>query len=345
MEERNNSFDVIRHFAAFLVLFSHQFRLSGFEEPLIKGWDTLGFIGVAIFFTISGYFMPKSFESSGSFFVFIEKRCRRIFPGLFACSFIMVYVIGLFFTNDNKTDYILSYANIKDVFLHTIFIHNVTPGLFSDFIVKDAINGSLWTLPIEFLCYIIIGSALSLAFNWKTAMILLWLASLATATINLVWTDFSFYGISMKYLAIFGIPFATGALMSLTKKSWSGHKVQLSILAIFLMWLLRGRWEIFVLGTASLSILVVIVGVSFREKLINGKFDISYGMYIYAFPIQQIIINRVTNNLWLSMLLSISLTIIIAFLSFKYIESPFLIKNKKSVKKNNNQDYIVNSKV
>src|ERR1700743_3700077 len=101
-----NCFDPIRHFAAFLVLFSHHFALSGRPEPAFPSWDTLGFVAVAIFFATSGFFMPQSYASSGNFLAFLAKRCRRIFPGLLVCCFIMVYVIGAVFTKSDLIPYL-----------------------------------------------------------------------------------------------------------------------------------------------------------------------------------------------------------------------------------------------
>lgn len=324
---RGNSFDLIRHIAALLVLFSHHFRLSGFDEPVLKGWDTLGFVSVATFFAISGYFMPKSFQSSGGFYEFIKKRCRRIFPGLFVCSFVMVYAVGLYFTEHDKIGYIFSYKNISYVFGNSIFIFNTIPGVFSDFIFKDTINGSLWTLPMEFLCYLIIGSLFSLKFCWKIPMCLLWLSCMAVATVNSVWSSFSFYGVDARFLSIFGISFATGALMSMTQDIWSRNKITIFIISIIIIWQTRGNNSIFVLGTVALAAIIIIIGTSFRENIINGKFDISYGIYIYAFPTQQIIINKVTGNFWVGMALSILITIILSVVSYKYVESP-LLKHK-----------------
>jgi len=81
MKHRENSFDLVRHFAAILVFYSHHYALSNRPEPTFPGWDTYGFVAVVIFFTISGYFMPTSFNNSKNFIEFMGKRCRRIFLG------------------------------------------------------------------------------------------------------------------------------------------------------------------------------------------------------------------------------------------------------------------------
>ena len=326
IKDRENSFDLIRHFAAFLVLFSHHFPISGLPEPSVRSWDTFGFVAVVIFFSISGYFMPKSYSSSGGFVEFIIKRCKRIFPGLFVCSIIMVYVIGLTFTAASVYDYLFSTVQFKTVFLFTAFMGRTIPTVFSDFTFKDAINGSLWTLPVEFLCYLIIGAVLSLRNSWRSVMCLLWVACIANATLGVKWTDFAFFGVPMSYLSLFGIAFSTGALLSMTRESWMKYRLPMVAISILLIWLLRGRPEIQVLGTASIAVLTIIIGLSFKDRLIRGRFDISYGVYIYAFPIQQLVINCVTRDFWLGMLISVLLTIVAGSLSYKYVERPFLGK-------------------
>jgi peptidoglycan/LPS O-acetylase OafA/YrhL len=330
MHGRDNSFDLIRHFAALLVLFSHHFALSGLKEPIVPLWDTFGFVAVAIFFTISGYFMPQSHANSDGFIGFMVKRCKRIFPGLIVCSLIMVYVIGLIFTATSVYDYLLSGSQLKTVVMYSTFAGRVIPTVFSDFIYKDHINGSLWTLPVEFFCYLIIGSVLSLRHSWKTIMCLLWVACIATATVNQKWTDFAYYGVTMSYVALFGIAFTTGALLSMTRDSWMMFRLPMVAISLVMLWLMRGRPEIQILGTASIAVLTVVMGVSFKDKIFNGRFDISYGIYIYAFPIQQIVINRVTGDFWLSMVISTALTIVAGYISYQYVEFPFLKRKPKA---------------
>lgn len=328
MNGRENSFDLIRHFAAFLVLFSHHYPLSGLQEPTISHWDTLGFVAVAIFFSISGFFMPQSYAGSEGFVGFMAKRCRRIFPGLVMCALFMVYVVGAIFTTDYLFHYFFSIGQLKTVVMFSMFSGRAIPGVFSDFVVKDAINGSLWTLPVEFFCYIIIGFVFSLRFSWKSVACLLWVACIGTATVKVLWSDFSFYGIPMSYLALFGIPFFVGALLSMTRQSWERVKWPLVVVALLILWLFRGRPEIQVLGTASIAVITVVLGTSFKDRIIKGRFDISYGVYIYAFPVQQIVINRVVGNFWLGMLLSSVVTIVFGYLSYKYVELPFLHKKR-----------------
>ena len=110
----------------------------------------------------------------------------------------------------------------------------------------------------------------------------------------------------------------------MTKDAWFSARFPLVIFSLVSLYVLRGRPEIQTFGSLGIAILTIVIGESFSERLINGKFDISYGIYIYAFPIQQITINLVTRNFWLSMGISVALTLGLAALSYRFVEKPFL---------------------
>lgn len=329
MVHKNNCFDVIRHFAAFLVLFSHQFALSGRPEPAFPSWETLGFVAVVMFFAMSGFFMPRSYSSAGDFMGFLAKRCRRIFPGLVVCCFIMVYVVGAAFTQSELLPYLLDKYQAGTFLSFAVMQGRPIPTVFSDFIFKGAINGSLWTLPIEFGWYVVIGCALSFNQTWKTAAGLLWLSALSVMTLAYAHYDVAFYGVPATFFALFGISFATGALLSMTPATWTPYRFHLVGVALLSFVVTRGV-ERQVLGTASVALLTIIIGTSFRDNLIRGRFDISYGVYIYAFPIQQIVINRLVGGFWPSMIASALLTTLAGGLSYFLIERRFLHRTAKA---------------
>src|SRR5436189_3986813 len=97
--ERHNNFDLLRLVAAISVIFSHAFLLaenSQDHDPLMiltGGQTILGLVGVFTFFTISGYLVTQSFDTTGSPLVFLAKRGLRIFPGLLVCLLVCVFLI------------------------------------------------------------------------------------------------------------------------------------------------------------------------------------------------------------------------------------------------------------
>lgn len=97
---RNNSFDLIRHLAALMVLVSHHYVLAGMNEPVIQGYNSLGGVAVLCFFAISGLLITLSYLNAASLQDYLVKRVARIFPALIVCSFVMTYVAGAFFASD-----------------------------------------------------------------------------------------------------------------------------------------------------------------------------------------------------------------------------------------------------
>ena len=98
--ERRNNFDLLRLVAAVSVIFSHAFLLSENSQDhdplmiLTGGQTILGVVGVFVFFTISGYLVTQSFDTTASPLVFLAKRALRVFPGLLLCLAVCVFVIG-----------------------------------------------------------------------------------------------------------------------------------------------------------------------------------------------------------------------------------------------------------
>lgn len=329
MGSRNNSFDLIRHFAALLVLYSHHYSLTGSKEPLFFHWETLGFIAVAMFFAISGYFMPASYTSSGNFLVFMTKRCRRLFPGIIVCTLFMCFIIAPIFTSLPLIEYFLSPSTYKTSLMYIAFIARPIPGVFTDFIYPEAINGSLWSVPVEFTSYVIIGLALYYVNSVKTVLTLFLFSIMSTMFFLYTGLKYSICAVSINHLALFGIAFTAGGLLSMTKEHWMPIRLYMVGVSLAMLFVLQGQPEIAVLGTLSIAVITVIIGASFQERLINGRFDLSYGIYIYAFPIQQLVINLVTVNFWQSFFLAMVLTLFAAFLSYHFVEKRFLYANSR----------------
>lgn len=330
MAERNNSFDIMRHVAAYTVLISHHFVLSGQSEPLFLMWSTYGTIAVTIFFSISGYLMADSFSGSGNFIEFMIKRCRRIFPGLIMCSFIMYFIIAAFAKTGSAYEYIISGDALNYFLKNSVFLQEPVNRVFSCYLYKDVINGSLATLPMEFLCYILIGLSLSFSKSWKAPTLLLIIAIISTLILNYQTDLYSYYSITFKLFFLFSIPFFLGSILSLTKNAWWARRKEILITSLSFLFILKGRPEIQIFGLLCISFASICVGLMTSDKLIKGKFDISYGIYIYAFPTQQIIINTTGLSFYAGMILSVIITTVLACISYKYIEKPFL-KNRRKV--------------
>src|SRR6266536_5452731 len=163
--ERHNNFDLLRLVAALSVIFSHAFLLSENSQDhdplmLLTGGQTiLGVVGVFVFFTISGNLVTQSFDTTGSPIVFLAKRALRIFPGLFLCLAVCVFVIGPLVTQLPFADY-FTRPEPYLFLLHNAVLdvdYNRLPGVeFWPGNIGGIVNGPLWSLPCEVLMYLML---------------------------------------------------------------------------------------------------------------------------------------------------------------------------------------------
>ena len=163
--ERRNNFDLMRLVAAVSVIFSHAFLLSENSQDhdplmvLTGGQAILGIVGVFVFFTISGYLVTQSFDTTVSPLVFLAKRALRVFPGLFFCLVVCVFVIGPLVTQLPPADYLLRRETYLFL-LHNAVLdtdYNRLPGVeFWPGNIGGIVNGPLWSLPCEVLMYLML---------------------------------------------------------------------------------------------------------------------------------------------------------------------------------------------
>ncbi|MGN6531342.1 MAG: acyltransferase family protein, partial [Ginsengibacter sp.] len=154
-ERFQNNYDFLRLFAACSIMFYHSFSLLRkiHEEPvyeLTNGRINFGFVGLSIFFCISGYLIAKSAVRSPTIINYLWKRLLRVQPLLIITCILTVFIC-VFFTNFSAKDYFLNpgtwsyFRNVMPVF----GLQFTLPGVFVHNIAENGVNGSLWTLILE----------------------------------------------------------------------------------------------------------------------------------------------------------------------------------------------------
>lgn len=336
IEHRNNCFDIIRLFAAITVIISHQYSLSGMSEPIFLGMSTYGGVAVIVFFAISGFLISKSCMRSKGFVSYMLKRARRIFPALLPCAIFMYLVLGVYLKWGDLSSYI-NISILKNI-ISVVTIQGAPPhtGIFEGFIHPYSLNDSLWTLPLEFLCYLLLGMVFFLFKNSLKAMLIAFVV-LFIISIYLLFnkTAIVFFGVVLQAFPVRALSFFTGAIMALTINYWSDKKTKQYILIISftILFSVAYKNEINVLGYVLLSTVTIVIGCSFKDRIISGRFDYSYGIYIYSFPVQQFIINKFHFEFYFGMFVSIIVSLFFGFLSWHFVESKFVKVNKSYVKK------------
>lgn len=161
---RANNLNAIRLLAATLVIASHSFALRfgtrGFDyEPLLvltRGTLSMGGLAVGYFFLYGGFLIARSAEAHPTAKDYLKRRTARIFPELIAVVFLCAFVLGPILSRLSVANYFLSSQTYLYLFNALLIpVHNL-PGVFENNVYQYVVNGSLWTLPVEFACYILV---------------------------------------------------------------------------------------------------------------------------------------------------------------------------------------------
>ena len=294
----NNRFDILRLLAAWLVLFSHCYPLGGraSHEPMASalGIDTLGGVGVTIFFVLSGYLVTLSLERSPNVLEFARRRALRIYPALIAVCLLCVLVLGPWMTTWPQTAY--WQHQLTWTYLQTAsawFIHYPLPGVFYTNPHPISVNGALWSLPYEIACYGVLALASLLPFSLRYKTLLLGTGLVGVLLLRPAATQlgaFSFYLGMDYYHAKLGLLFALGAVFA----GWRAHirpmlwPALLLLASAVLVPSGAGQLLLYLLGVGTLTLWLALNG-RWLPRVPQRLGDWSYGAYLYGFPVQQVL--------------------------------------------------------
>jgi peptidoglycan/LPS O-acetylase OafA/YrhL len=330
---RDNNFNLIRIVAALAVLISHSFTLAlgpGDYEPIrqILGM-TLGVIGVDLFFTTSGFLVTASLLTRQNAIDFTWARALRIFPGLVVMLVLTVFVLGVVFTALPLPSYFSDSATYFYLVKCATLITGVDyalPGVFEGNPFKSVVNGSLWTMPYEIGMYAVLA-IIWIAFR-KIARSRVAPFNCAIITIAVVAGFLAvtrhFYLPARDDLASFSFMFFSGASFYILKESItiSHWAFCLSVVAMLFSAMIN-QHAFFLVYTLTIAYVLFYVAYvpSGRVRNYNRVGDYSYGVYIYAFPVQQSVAALVPGISVLALLLiSASATLLLGALSWHLIE-------------------------
>lgn len=341
MTQRNNSFDLLRLILATFVLISHSFFLKGFNykdiELFINKQTNLGQIAVFGFFSLSGYLVTKSYLQRKDAVQFIINRILRLFPAFWGCLMLTAFLFAplLYFHDHHELkgypltgqegafSYItqniflkIKQANIDKVLENTSFRN---------------LNGSLWTLFYEFKYYFL-TFLLGISGLLKKRKALLFLYGVS----------YLIYLLSFQYQFTLKFPFAghfnmllisylTGVVFFVFEFFFNTYSRIICFSVTGLLIISGFTGKLILILPFAFGVLCLLIFGSFK---IHVKTDFSYGVYLYAFPVQLVLL-LYSNNLVLInyIILSFVLTVIFAYLSSRFIEMPALqLKAPLSVK-------------
>ncbi len=329
---RANAFDPIRLGAACLVVVFHSFLLTRTTDPLqaVDPNLTLGTLGVSIFFAISGFLITASWIRRPQLRRFVLSRTLRIIPALAVVVFAAAFVIGPLVTRLPLPRYLASPETWEYASGNLLFdFRTDLPGVFTALPHASTVNGSLWTLAVEVKAYAIVAG--------------LGCAGLLGARRGR-WFVVA-VGVGLLGLTVNSLPDGFGPLHRLL--DGLGGEAAVNYLAVFMfgsaLYLFRDsirvdRWAIAV----ALVMVVVALPTSFRfvaiavclpyavvggAYLVGGltnrldfSIDASYGTYLWAFPLQQLLVGAFAPTAVGLAVISLPLALAAGVGSFVFVE-------------------------
>ena len=328
VNDKDNNFNLLRFGAALSVIISHSFILT---NNLPNAWPKiLGFLAVNCFFIISGFLVCKSLLTRNSLRNYALARVLRIYPALIVAVVFCAFVIGPIFTSLPLMNYFSNPQTLKFIAINATLlgggIENSLPGVFD----HKQVNAPLWTLFYELYMYVILAIIAFLygfrsKLNLKRFSVTIYLLTavifvMFIADIGYRYLEIHFVSSMVRFGAMFGM----GAVLFLART-----KVTLSVSMLLMIVLLIALASInrltfngvsyFFLGYILLCLAYVPKG--FLLKF-NKLGDYSYGLYIFAYPIQQVMIQLQPQiSTFILFIMSFSMSLLLAVLSWHFVES------------------------
>lgn len=328
-----SGFDYLRLFLAIGVLLVHSVLVS-YGRDAERAYVWLSPVGpfarmlLPMFFVLSGFLVAGSIFRTGSVVGFVMLRVMRIFPALGVEVFLSAAVLGAFFTKMPISEYYSSdgFASyFKNIYGD---IHFYLPGVFSDNPFQGVMNQSLWTIPSEFKCYTLIVALMVLGiirFRWAVLGLLVLGCAYRFVEAEF-FTNFSETNVGSVAPTALVLEFLAGICFYLYRDEIKLSKVFFgAFLLLSLILHYKGAWVF--LGVFPVAYVTIYLGMQVPKKLpfiFDG--DYSYGVYLYAFPVQQVIANLLPSyrEWWLNAALTLPVTFLFSYCSWHLLEKHVL---------------------
>jgi peptidoglycan/LPS O-acetylase OafA/YrhL len=327
---RGDGYGTLRLVFAFIVVADHAPVLTGTGSsfmPVASGVD-LGAVSVGAFMGLSGYFIMRSWHRDPHLWRFWVRRLLRIMPGLLVVLTLSALVMGTLTTTLGKREY-LEHPATWSYLTHNVLLfpqQYVLPGVFTGNPFPGAVNGSLWSLPVEVLGYTLIALlGLLITFSrYRWIMVVFALAmvvllqrmvtgQLALPQVLLLVPTFPL----LQYLGMYAVGAAIYLYRDKLALSWFG--VLLCVGADFAFY---SSSMVEIVRIFTLPYLVITIGALLPRRLWlpNWLTVANYGVYLYGFVVLQLLLFLGLRTPWLIALTAVPIALGIGLLSWHGVE-------------------------
>lgn len=333
----NNNFDLIRLAAALAVMLGHSYGVqasSWFESMLaFTHRESFGSLAVYSFFMISGMLVSASYAAQPSVFRFIGLRALRIWPGAMTCAVFIALVVGPIFSSLPAATYFSDPQILHWLFHNALLVDRVggpLPGVFAENHVASLVNATVWTLPVELKCYVIVlvAGVLGAMGSRRGMLLVVGVAGLAFA----LFADHppkyfpmgDFFVLPLAY-SFYPVPFF---LLGMLLYAFRDHvlldwRPALILAAIYVV----TRYSLFSTLLLYVAFAYGVLWLASARSLLRIKLahDYSYGIYLYGFVVQQAVANIwPAMNSYVSLVVAVPITLLLAAASWHCVERPCL---------------------
>lgn len=326
-----SGFDYLRLFLSISVLAWHSAGIVyGRDQSFFLAGSPLGYLTFLIlpmFFALSGFLVASSLVRSRTLIEFLGLRILRLVPALAVEICLSALVLGPIMTSFNTQSYFTDYEFVS-YFLNIVgLIHFQLPGVFLSNPIPSIVNGSLWTVPFELECYIALAAlwVLRLRGSGPAALValVLWSGLLGTRLLMGAYEPIGPDALNGRLLVAY---FLAGVCLYQYRYRIPSD-VRLFVVAFAVSLVMIKSKSAILLSPLFVAYATAYVGLLRPKKLpLIFSGDYSYGIYLYAFPIQQTVYALVPQSHgWVPhFLLSLAATAALAAFSWHTIEKPLL---------------------
>lgn len=291
--KRRDNYLLLRHIAALLLIYSHSYALAPGANAaqdvianVLPGFDG-GRLAVLLFFAVSGFLVTSSYLARPRLGRFVWARVLRIYPAYVICLALTLLFTGIGFTTLPWREYFQEPATWSYL-LHNLGLtglHYTLPGAYPTSTYPGVVNGSLWSLALEVRLYLYLALIAS-------AGVLRWRHTAAVAAVTFIvielalWSHLPADGEGKRMLTL--VFAATAAAACIAHYFPVGTRILLTL--IVTTWLLRAQPYAYGLVVACVTYFTF--WFAYRVPYIALRFpgDYSYGLFLYGFPMQQMLI-------------------------------------------------------